>query len=182
MATVVHPRFDRKSFVGMQLDAGWRLAAEFICSEAVVIPPDGADASYAQGELHLALRSWQARTGDGGLVLQDVFVEFGEQFLAPDIARWQEDRTPQVAAGAVRMVPDLVIEVLSPSTRANDLGIKREIYLDSGVGELWLVDPPARTVTRVRPDTRDQTLDRSVELTSSELPGFSLALGSIFRS
>lgn len=31
-------------------------------------------------------------------------------------------------------LPDLVVEVLSPATRANDLGAKRELHLGAGVG------------------------------------------------
>jgi Uma2 family endonuclease len=42
--------------------------------------------------------------------------------------------------------PDLVIEILSPSTASNDRGIKFEIYQQHGVGEYWLVDPEAKYV------------------------------------
>lgn len=37
--------------------------------------------------------------------------------------------------------PDVVIEVASPSTAVNDIGIKREIYADIGIGEYWRLDP-----------------------------------------
>ena len=37
--------------------------------------------------------------------------------------------------------PDLVIEVLSPSTRRKDLFIKAKKYSDAGVRECWIVDP-----------------------------------------
>lgn len=40
--------------------------------------------------------------------------------------------------------PDLVIEILSPSTQANDRGIKFETYQRHGVREYWLVDPEAK--------------------------------------
>lgn len=40
--------------------------------------------------------------------------------------------------------PDLVIEVLSPSTAPDDRGIKFETYQKIGVGEYWLVDPEAK--------------------------------------
>lgn len=42
--------------------------------------------------------------------------------------------------------PELVIEVLSPSTRKKDAIIKVEKYLNAGVHELWLVDPDSRKV------------------------------------
>ena len=41
---------------------------------------------------------------------------------------------------------DLVVEVLSPSTRRKDLLLKREVYAD-GVPTYWLVHPATRTLT-----------------------------------
>ena len=43
-------------------------------------------------------------------------------------------------------VPDLVVEVLSRSTRSRDRRIKFEAYRDAGIPEYWMVDPDARTV------------------------------------
>jgi Uma2 family endonuclease len=79
-----------------------------------------------------------------------------------------------------RGVPDLIVEVLSPSTRANDEGIKRELYMSSGVRELWLVDPDVRTVTRVRPDATDEALGEGDTLRSELLVGFEMAVARIF--
>ena len=43
--------------------------------------------------------------------------------------------------------PDLVVEVLSPSTMKNDIGIKKDIYELIGVKEYWIVSPRERTIT-----------------------------------
>ncbi len=43
-----------------------------------------------------------------------------------------------------RGAPDLVIEILSPSTASNDRGLKYETYERYGVREYWLVDPDAK--------------------------------------
>ena len=37
--------------------------------------------------------------------------------------------------------PDVAIEIASPTTAVRDIGIKREIYAEIGVGEYWLLDP-----------------------------------------
>ncbi|MCU1602762.1 MAG: hypothetical protein JWO22_3471 [Frankiales bacterium] len=41
--------------------------------------------------------------------------------------------------------PLLVVEILSPSTRAKDLVLKRALYADSGVPSYWVLDPESAT-------------------------------------
>jgi Uma2 family endonuclease len=61
--------------------------------------------------------------------------------------RWRAGPAPEVGK-FLRIVPDLVVEVLSPSTATRDRGEKKAIYERSGVREYWLVDTRARQVTR----------------------------------
>jgi len=182
MATVVHPHVETWEFDALQEDTGWSMGVELIAGEAVFVLPIGPFASSAQGELHLALRRWQEETGDEGLLMIEVFVALPNgSRVGPDIAWWSGARRPPLGRGAVHAVPDLVVEVLSPSTRANDLGVKRELYMRAGVRELWLVDPDARTVTRVRPDGEsDEVLGEAQVLRSELLQGFALDVARIF--
>lgn len=183
---VVHPHVETWEFEALQENAGWILDMELIAGEAVLVPPIGENASSAQGELYLALRRWQEEAADQGLVLQDVFVALpGDTRPAPDISWWSAEHRPSEPQGLQwgmrRGVPDLVVEVLSPSTRTNDLGIKRERYMASGVRELWLVDPDARTVVRARPDVSpDEVLREGMTLRSELLTGFALDVARIF--
>ncbi len=50
----------------------------------------------------------------------------------------------------VRGAPDLVVEIVSPSTAAKDEGVKRDRYARAGVPEYWIVYPEARVVHRYR--------------------------------
>jgi Uma2 family endonuclease len=171
---VVHPHVETWEFDALQENRGWDMDYELIAGEAVLVPPIGESASMAQGELYLAL--------------QDVFVAPpGKNRLAPDISWWSGDvgHRPIQPPGALkwgmrRGVPDLIVEVLSSSTRANDEGIKRELYMSSGLRELWLVDPDAHTVTRVRPGADDEVLGKDATLRSELLVGFELAVERIF--
>jgi Uma2 family endonuclease len=43
--------------------------------------------------------------------------------------------------------PDLIVEVLSPSTRKKDLTTKFTLYEEAGVREYWVIDPPQKTLT-----------------------------------
>jgi Uma2 family endonuclease len=180
VAVVTHPVIDAPTFVAIMEEAGWRSRSELLRGEVVVSPPTGGTASVAQTELAFRLRAWQERTGDEGLVLQDVFVRLGDEFLAPDVAWWSAQRRPAVTPGALAAVPDLVVEVLSPATRANDLGPKREAYEGAGARELWLVDPEKLVVRVARPAGAEVVLGEGDLLASDLLPGFELAVAAIF--
>ncbi len=187
---IEHPRIQPWEYSGLQAEAGWCLPVELIGGEAVVMSPVGDAASAVQGELFLALGEWQRRVGDQGVLRQDVFVVFApDEHLAPDICWWSAGRRPPVVRGEVDVVPDLVVEVLSPSTRANDLGPKRAVYMRAGVRELWLADPDSRTLTRVPADPRRPadagevvTLGVADVLRSELLDGFELELARVFAA
>jgi Uma2 family endonuclease len=61
-------------------------------------------------------------------------------------ARWSAAPLPEVGK-FLRVVPDLVVEVLSTRTASQDRGEKKHIYERNGVLEYWLVDARAREVT-----------------------------------
>jgi Uma2 family endonuclease len=42
--------------------------------------------------------------------------------------------------------PDVVVEILSPSTAYYDLIVKKEVYERAGVKEYWLLDPNRKTI------------------------------------
>jgi len=42
--------------------------------------------------------------------------------------------------------PDMTIEILSPSTKDKDMGIKLELYKKTGVREYWIIDPELKKV------------------------------------
>jgi Uma2 family endonuclease len=182
MASVVHPHVETWEYESLQENTGWSMDVELIAGEAVLVLPLGPPASSAEGELYGALHRWQEEAGDEGLLMIEVFVAFPDgSRLGPDISWWSAERRPPMSRGAMQAVPDLIVEVLSPSTRANDLGIKRELYMHSGVRELWLADPDARTVTRVRRDASpDEVLDEGSILTSDLLEGFAMEIARIF--
>jgi len=83
----------------------------------------------------------------GEVFVSPLDVLFAEgDYLEPDILLVRNDRTHLVTDRGVEGPPDLVVEVLSPSTAARDRGIKLERYRLYGVGEYWVVDPDGRTV------------------------------------
>lgn len=95
----------------------------------------------------------QGKGGPGGWwILPEPGIELpNTPEIAPDVAGWRRDRLPQLPADtAIRVVPDWVCEVLSPTTRRHDLLVKKPYYAKVGVPYHWLIDLEARTVTAYR--------------------------------
>jgi len=98
----------------------------------------------------------RGRDGPGGWwIMVEPGIELpGTPELAPDIAGWRRERLPELPVDtAIRVVPDWVCEVLSPTTRRHDLLVKKPYYARIGVPFHWLVDSEARTVTAYRLET-----------------------------
>lgn len=71
--------------------------------------------------------------------------------VAPDVAGWRRERMPTLSDDEpIRVVPDWVCEILSPSTRRHDLLVKKPYYAKVGVPYHWVVDLAARTVLAYR--------------------------------
>jgi Uma2 family endonuclease len=87
------------------------------------------------------------RGGPGGWwILTEVEVELEQhQVVRPDIVGWRRERLPAPwGQRPVRVVPDWVCEVLSPSDERRDRVHKSALYLRSGVEYFWLVAPAER--------------------------------------
>jgi len=64
----------------------------------------------------------------------------------PDILFIRRDRLDILGEKYVEGVPDLIVEILSPSNWLYDRQEKMEVYQEAGVPEYWIVDPRARAI------------------------------------
>jgi Uma2 family endonuclease len=79
------------------------------------------------------------------------------------------------------LVPDLAVEVLSPSNTPREMTLKRRHYFEAGVRLVWIVDPRRRTVAVYTGPDRPARLDASATLDGGDvLPGFALPLKRLF--
>ncbi len=87
--------------------------------------------------------------GPGGwLIVHEPELHLGGDVLIPDLAGWRLERLPEeeLRATAVKLAPDWLCEVLSPSTEALDRAGKLDAYAREGVRHVWLVNPTLRTL------------------------------------
>ncbi|WP_027086098.1 Uma2 family endonuclease [Cohnella panacarvi] len=68
--------------------------------------------------------------------------------LQPDLLLVHRNRANIVTERGVEGAPDLIVEILSPSSRARDKVVKMRIYAKHGVPEYWVVETKARTIER----------------------------------
>ena len=79
------------------------------------------------------------------------------------------------------LIPDLAVEVLSPTDSLKQLGRKIGEFLENGVPLVWLVDPARQTVTVYRSLTDTQQLTSNDLITAEPvLPGFSVPVRRFF--
>ena len=114
------------------------------------------------------------------VVLSDVTV------VQPDLLFVSNGRMRIVTESNIQDAPDLVVEVLSPSTASRDWRIKMDLYAEHGVEEYWVVDPDGQRIW-----VMGRTDEGLVEvgnygpadtLISPLLPGFAASLAEVFRS
>ena len=105
--------------------------------------------------------------------------------VQPDLLFVSNERAHLLLGGDnVRGAPDLVVEILSPSTAGRDRTLKRALYAKYGVKEYWLVDSDARTATVLRLGEDafevEAIYGEGQTMTSPTLAGFSVGLKEIF--
>ena len=137
------------------------------------------------GELYIEVRTQTRALGLGETRIApfDVYVDEHNTFQ-PDLLFVSGDRRHVIANRGVTGAPDLVVEVLSESTRQRDFDVKLPVYGRNGVREAWMADPDAETVSKYVGDGQSMALARVYGsddiLTSEVMPGVAIDLGPIF--
>jgi Uma2 family endonuclease len=107
--------------------------------------------------------------------------------VVPDILFLARGHVDRIRGNYLTDPPDVVIEILSPSTRGRDLGLKLRLYEKTGVPEYWVLDPVRKTtrVFRLGPHGYGEGLLLTAAggdvLTTPFAPGWSLPLSELFR-
>lgn len=121
--------------------------------------------------------------GEFGPELSILFSTGPDTVLIPDLAFVRAERVPpdDQQTGLARLVPDLVIEVLSPDNTALEMDEKVQIYLRAGVRLVWIVNPKRRSVTVYAADGTVRSVLPGGTLDGGDvLPGFALPIDRIF--
>jgi Uma2 family endonuclease len=109
-----------------------------------------------------------------------------EDVVQPDLLFVSKERSSIEKDEGIIGAPDLVVEILSDSSRKTDESVKRKLYEWAGVQEYWIVDPVLESVKvyRMKGDAYERTAELSTEagdrLETPLLPGLTIDLARIF--
>jgi len=135
---------------------------------------------HVVGELGADLTLW-AR-GTGAQVIGQPFdvATTRTRLRQPDLLVVLAEHRDRITDTGMRGAPDLVVEVLSPTTRSTDLRDKPAEYAGLGVAEYWCIDPETGlALVAAPPDAEPHRLGRGDILASPLLPGLAVPLDRI---
>jgi len=161
------------------------LRHEILDGDHVVTPAPSIRHQRIVLELAFALRSHLKRSGIGEVFVSPVDVRLDTHTVVqPDLTVVLERSRATLTEAGIQGPPDLMIEILSPSTRARDEDIKHRLYERSGVRSYWRVDLDRDEIVVNDKDGERfgpaKIWGQEQMLTSALLPGFELALHELF--
>ena len=167
------------------------------------LPDDGKRYELIQGRVHLSpapsirhqfvsqnlaisLGPFVVKNHLGELLVAQLDVRLSEDTaLQPDLVFVSSARLEIIQENFIAGAPDLVVEILSPSTAAHDRATKLNLYAEAGVPEVWLMDPLAKTVEVLKLQGNKYLVDSIFAghqtFTSSLYPGWEITLDELFR-
>ena len=172
-------------------DDTWRY--ELVQGKLVRMPPTGYEHGHVALNLLRAVDGFVEANGLGSVSPPETGFLLSrpdepDTVLAPDLAFVSAARTPVRGSpdwkGFPRLVPDLVVEIASPSQGQPELAAKARVWLSAGVRLVWIVWPVIRRVDVWQPgsDEPAYTLEETDQLEGGDvLPGFTCAVDRLFR-
>ena len=160
---------------------------ELLNGDLTMVPAPNRKHQEVLGRLYVELVRFTQEHGPGKMYVAPFDVVLSDtDVVQPDLLFISRAREHRITDENVLGAPDLVIEILSPSTADRDVGYKHDLYGRHGVREYWIVDPMAETVAVHR--QRDGKLElagtfgRRDRLATALLQGPELELDSILAS
>jgi len=182
MATEVIPKLTYEEFRQLP-DDGKRY--ELIHGEVHLTPSPATKHQFALQNLSRSLDPFVFKHRLGEIFVAPLDVRLSpDTAVQPDLIFISNSRARIIKENYIDGAPDLVVEILSPSTAAHDRATKLALYAEAGVPEVWLLDPVAKTVEVLKLQGNKYFVDSALageqKVTSSEFPGWELPLSELF--
>lgn len=158
---------------------------ELIEGELLLTPSPSPTHQFIVKSLALALIEWETRAQLATVFFAPLDVILSNETVVQPDAIVILNQNRGIIKEKIEGAPDLLAEVLSPSTSDRDRIVKKRLYQRCGVREYWVVDPERQTVEVNRWTTGNLqgsvTLDHADTLVSPLLKGFQTSVSALFR-
>ncbi|MEP9411809.1 MAG: Uma2 family endonuclease [Candidatus Brocadia sp.] len=120
---------------------------EILNGELHMVPAPSIDHQGVSRNLEFLIWDFVKGEGLGKVFYAPVDVVFDDdEVFQPDIVFIKNERQDIISKNAIQGVPDLIVEIISPSSAFYDTVEKKEIYRKYGVKEYWLIFPEERVI------------------------------------
>ena len=158
---------------------------ELIEGELILAAAPNMAHQATQGKLGWRMASIVETKGLGYVFFSPCDVVLSEHTtLQPDLVFVSAKNAGIITDANIQGAPDLVVEIISPSSTGRDWVTKRDLYAKYGVKEYWLIDPANRTLWVMRLGdgylNLADTLYESDTLTTANIEGFGVSISDIF--
>ena len=178
---VTTPKLTYQDYANLEGDERY----ELLDGELLLVGSPNEDHQIASLELATQMNIFVKENDLGRVFTAPYDVLFTDTDVAqPDILFVSNEREHIRTPANIQGAPDLIVEILSPSSSRRDWRDKRELYAEHGVKEYWIVDPANHIVWIML--LRDGVLVEQGAywegdtVTSTTLEGFSFGVDDIF--
>ncbi|MBI5750453.1 MAG: Uma2 family endonuclease [Nitrospinae bacterium] len=120
---------------------------EVMKGELIMVPAPFTIHQRVQINLAVILSNFVREKKLGKILVAPTDVVFAEDVVVqPDILFISNKRSDIIKEAAIMGSPDLIVEIVSPSSASYDTIEKRDVYEKYGVKEYWLVFPQEKAV------------------------------------
>ncbi|MCB0212067.1 MAG: Uma2 family endonuclease [Anaerolineae bacterium] len=158
---------------------------ELIDGRIVSMSPVGDSQAFVEFNLGAELRTFVRQHNIGRVLGGEVGIYIRrnpDRIRAADVLVVSKERLPQLTGHFLEITPELVVEVISPGDRWQDVREKIADYFSIGVEQVWIVEPELRKILIYRSTTDIEEFQDSDELVGDGiLAGFTIKISELFE-
>jgi len=158
---------------------------ELIDERIVPLSPTGGEQGTIEGNIAYLLNAYVRSRSLGWVLTGEVGIytrRNPDRVRAADVVFVSRNQTSAIPSGFLDLPPELVVEIVSPTDRWQELREKIDEYFSIGVPTLWIVEPKTGTIMVYSSATTASKYKETQNIPAPEaLSGLEIAVSEVFR-